>query len=65
MTTVVILDDKPARPAKPMPVASYLRDLSDVTRELSDDWLFHSVSPETKRRMLAERGLALAEAALP
>lgn len=62
MTTLVLLDERDRSPAKPEPVANYLRDLSDKTRELSDDWLFQSVSADAKRRMLAERGLAVAEA---
>lgn len=66
MTTVVYLDDRrPLRaPARPVPVTTYLRDLSDKTRELSDDWLFQTVGEEGKRRLLAERGLLVTEPAL-
>jgi hypothetical protein len=64
-TTVVYLDDRrPRAPAKPVPVASFLGDLSEKTRELAEDWLFQSVGPDAKRRMLAERGIEVAEAAM-
>lgn len=63
MTTVVYLEDRrPARaPAKPVPVAEFLKDHARAAGELADDWLFQSVSPEAKRRMLAERGLMVRE----
>lgn len=61
MTTVVFLDQhRPkAADAKPVPVTEFLGDLSAKTKELSEDWLFKAVGEQTKRRMLAERGIAL------
>lgn len=66
MTTLVYLDDrrKQRAPARPVPVAAFLKDHAEKAGELANDWLFQSVSPEAKRRMLAERGLAVAEAEL-
>lgn len=66
MTTVVYLDDR--RPAAGddrgrLPVTKFLNDLSRETGELANDWLFQSVSPDAKRRMLRERGLEVAEKA--
>lgn len=62
MTTVVYLDDRrpTASPAKPVPVAEFLKEHAAKTGELANDWLFQSVSEEAKRRMLAERGIEVA-----
>ena len=43
-----------------LPVTRMLNDLSRETGDLANDWLFQMVSPEMKRRMLAERGIELA-----
>ena len=66
MTTVVYLDDR--RPKADdmrgrLPVTRFLNDLARDASELSNDWLFQMVDEPTKRRMLAERGLLVAEAA--
>lgn len=63
MTTVVYLDDhrpKAEDERGRLPVTQFLNDLSRETGELANDWLFQSVSEEAKRRMLAERGIAVA-----
>lgn len=62
MAEIIRTDEREAR-QEGKPVAQYLRELSEVTRELSADWLFQMASPEVKRQMLAERGLRIAEAA--
>lgn len=60
MTVVYLSDRRPQKaPAQPVPVGDFLQDLSKKARELSEDWLFKMASPETKRAMLAERGIVL------
>lgn len=62
MTTVVYLN-RPAPQERPVPVAAFLSELSQKTRELSEDWLFQAVGPQAKRWMLKDRGIEVAEAA--
>lgn len=66
MTTVVYLKDR--KPAESddrgrLPMTRLLNDLSRESAELAEDWLFQQASPETQRRMLAERGMRVAVAA--
>lgn len=67
MATVMYLDARRDRPVEDnrgrLPVTRMLNDLSRESGELANDWLFQMVSPEAKRRMLAERGIAVADAA--
>lgn len=59
MSKIIYLDERRPTREEPKPVRQFLRELASNADELANDWLFEMVDAPTKRRMLAERGLAV------